>query len=178
MSAIFSCHLSRFLLSSAITFLLPIHNASACISEEVFFTTTSVHIPALIAIALFIFTIVLIAAAWGIKRIFFRRANNFTILAPVSIILAIILGLFATFAIPEFVSVFQSRGAELPMLTAFILRFRFLLWLPLLLTAISYRRLRLQTAHALLAVTSETILLLLVLMALYITIFKFGCIYV
>jgi hypothetical protein len=125
-------------------------------------------------------TIALTAVAWGIKRIFFRRANHFTILAFVSIIFGVILGVFATFIVPQFESVYQSFGAEIPMPTGIVLRFRALLWLPLLLTAISLCRLRVQTAHLryyLFGVMSETMLLLLVLMILYALIIKFGCVY-
>jgi type II secretory pathway component PulF len=100
-------------------------------------------------------------------------------LSPILIILGIILGMFATFVVPGFESVYQSFGADIPMPTGFVFRFRFLLWLPLFLTAISFLWPRLQVVHLryyLLGAMSETMLLLLVPMALYAPIFKFGCV--
>jgi hypothetical protein len=167
---------TRSLLLLAVSFLLPMHNAVACISIGDSFTLPLFIV---VFIVILIFTIALTAVVFGIKQVFFRRANNLTILSLVSIILAIVLGLFATFAVPHFESIFQSYGAELPLPTTLVFRFHFLLWLPLLLIAISYRRLRLQATYSryyLLVVMGETMLLLLVLMALYVPIFKLGCV--
>jgi hypothetical protein len=164
-------------LLSVVILLLPMQNAAACISENASFTSLPYIVAFIVALML---TIALTAVAWGIKRIFFRRINPFTMLALISIILGIILGAFATFVVPEFGFVYQSFGADIPMPTEFVLRFRFLLWLPLFLTAISFLRPHLQVVHLhyyLLGAMSETMLLLLVLMALYAPIFKFGCVY-
>jgi small basic protein len=150
-------------------------NAAACISVENSFTLP-IYIVAFIVVLML--TTALTAVFWGIKRVFFRRANHFTMLALVSIILGIILGALATFAVPRFESVYQSFGVEIPMPTEFVFRFHSLLWLPLFLTAISFRRLRLQAAHLryyLSVAMSKTMLLLLVLKALYAPIFKLGC---
>ncbi|MDR2688254.1 MAG: hypothetical protein LBB76_00655 [Azoarcus sp.] len=171
----FNLHASRSSLLPAVAFLLPMQNAVACISEE----GSSASLPYVVAfIVALMLTIILAAATWGIKRLFFRRINPFTMLALVSIILGMILGAFATFVVPEFEFVYQFFGADIPMPTGFIFRFRFLLWLPLLLIAISFLRLHLQVVHLryyLLGAMSETMLLLLVLMVLYAPIFKFGC---
>jgi hypothetical protein len=160
---------------SAVALLLPVHNAAACASVEKSFTLPT-YIVAFIAVL--ILAIALTTVAWGIKQVFFRRVNDFTIFPLALIILGIVLGSLATFAIPHFESMFQSFGVDLPTPTAFMLRFRFLLWLPLFLTAIFYRQLCLQIAHlryCLLCIMGETMLLLLVLMALYAPIFKLGC---
>jgi hypothetical protein len=182
--------LSRFLLLSVVAFFLPMRNAVACffIPEEGCFTLERVFtledfftLPPCISIFIVLMlTIAMAAVVWGIKGIFFRRANGFTMLALVSMMFGIVLGAIAAFAIPRVEAVYQSFGAELPMLTEFVLRFRFLLWLPLLLTAISFRRLRLQVARLrrclLLATMGETMLLFLVLAALSTPIFKLGCV--
>jgi hypothetical protein len=101
----------------------------------------------MVFIIVLILSMALTAVVWGIKRVFFRRTNSFNILSLALIVLGIVLGLIATFAIPHFELMFQSFGVDLPVPTLFVFRFRFLLWLPLFLIAIFYRQLFLQTAR-------------------------------
>lgn len=121
---------------------------------------------------------VLSALAWIIKAVFFRRRSAFAVLLITTLLLSLVLGLIATFALPAFEPMFMSFGVALPRVTLWLLRGRQLLWLPLLLVlglfyATAGRPARGRYFVAALAI--ETTLVFFVLASLYAPIHVLGC---
>jgi hypothetical protein len=122
---------------------------------------------------------VLIGIIQAVKWLFFPQATGFSVFALTSVLLGIILGLLGTFVVPNFKVVFESFGADLPTLTKLVLDFRYFLWAPLFLIAISWQLLRAHKARGIyyqVCFLVETLLLCLVLWALYYPIFKLSAV--
>jgi len=135
------------------------------------------------AIAGFTFCLIVAAAlavtAWVVKLLLFRRKEGFSALALASALLGIALGLIGTLVVPAFENAFAPFGDNLPALTKLALNFRYLLWAPLLLIALSWWPLRAHKARAryyLACFLAQTLLLCLVFWALYAPIFNVSCI--
>jgi hypothetical protein len=147
-------------------------NAFACVSGEGTFDLPNYVVAFSAGI---ICSVVLAVIILAIKLIFFRKAKCFPVFAVASTALGVILGLFATFVVPAFIEVFESLGTSLPAPTRWLLDFRYLLWAPLLLIAISWRSLRskvTRTRYYLFSFLGESLLLSLALATLYLPFFK------
>lgn len=166
--------LRRFVWISVAIWALPMRNAHACVSDA-----PNLPVYAAAFIVGITLAVVLIAGVWIIKWIFFRKAVNFSVFAFASIALGIILGALGTWMVPAFEDVFSSFGADLPAPTEFLLEFKYFLWAPLLLIVISWRPLRSNTFRSryyLAGFFCEAMLLSSALAALYMPIFKLGCV--
>jgi magnesium-transporting ATPase (P-type) len=131
---------------AAVAYVLPGRDAFACVSDsDAFIQPDSILVLIVHGTAFIVgivFSVALTAIVWVVKLAFFRKAKSFPVFAVTSAILGIVLGLFATFFVPEFEKVFKSFGASLPAPTRWVLDFRYLLWLPLLLVIASWWPLR------------------------------------
>ena len=161
--------------------ILTAQNAYACISEDGNTSTPSVLIFMGSSVIVLVFAMALITAIWGVNRTFFQHRKKPSVLAIASIVLSIILGLFATFIVHDFVSLFNSLDTELPTTTALLVHFRYFLWSPLLLVTLFRPYLQLSVAkpysyYFLTIFLSEIALLLFTVFALYMPIVKLGLI--
>ncbi|MDR0275036.1 MAG: hypothetical protein LBI48_06805 [Burkholderiaceae bacterium] len=166
---------SRFAPVIVTMLALTMRNAFACGSEDDSLFVLSVYAGHFVTVM--VAAAILTAIVWGIKLAFFRQAASFPVSALMSIIFGIVIGLVGTFMAPAFDQVFESFGAYLPMPTKLVINFRYLLWTPLFLIAVSWRSLRLNPArrrYYVAALLSEMILLAMILAALYMPIFKLG----
>jgi hypothetical protein len=76
---------------------------------------------------------VLALLVWLVKRLFFRASSNFSVILTTALLLSLLLGLFATFALPAFNKIYADFGWNLPLQTLLVLGSSQLLWMPLLL---------------------------------------------
>ena len=107
--------------------------------------------------------------AWVIQLIFFWQKPGFSMLACMSALLGIVLGLIPTFLLPAFREIFETFGASLPVLAKLLFDYGYLLWTPLVLIVISWWPLRSHRARRrwyLACFLAEALLLYLVLGAL------------
>lgn len=157
-------------------FFSPIHSAFACSSA----ICKNCPPTFLLVFAILVGLVSLITlAAWFIKRRFFRSQSFASPLLVATGLLALLLGIMGSFVIPEFSTVFESFGVDLPMQTKYVLAARQFLWLPALLFIGLWRvsknwKKRRQCFVAVLFF--ETLMLLLVLQSLYSPIFFLGCV--
>lgn len=120
-------------------FFLPMDSALASIREE-----GSFDFPIfLILSAMMIFIAAMFTLlSWAIKKIFFQKFSWPPITFTLSFLLALGLGAFGTFAIPQFELVYASFGVNLPHGTEILFSVRNFLWLPFILILALYYLIR------------------------------------
>ena len=121
--------------------------------------------------------VILMAVALIARSLCFRQTTYSSVISIVSVVLGIILGLICTFLVPQFESIYKPFEIHLPVPTIWLLDFRYFLWIPLLLIAISWRPLRLKVARTryyLLIFLGESLLLSLTMAVLYLPFFTLG----
>ncbi|MDR2187445.1 MAG: hypothetical protein LBE62_05245 [Azonexus sp.] len=125
-----------------------------------------------------IFATALLVIIWLIKRVFFWKAAKISVFAVAAVAFGAILGLWGTFAVPRFESMYAPYGMDLPTPTLWLTEFRYFLWTPLLLIVVIWQQLQINKPPMrwlrMAIFSGETLLFLLVLVALYSPFFPFG----
>lgn len=147
--------------------------ACACISDGEYF---GLRLELVIFLVITLATTLLTGALFFVTKSLVPRASRCLPCAVSALLLGIALALLG-FAAPAFAEVFASFGTDLPAATLAVLRYRKVLWLPLLVSLALWWGLRSNPAcvrYCLPGLAIEVLLLSAVLTALYSPIFRLG----
>ncbi len=163
------------LLLGAASFFLFAGTAWACLE-----TDDSVEIPRYVyaVIISIIFALLIIGTTYLVKRLFFKTTNLYSAGIIAVLAFAFTIGLLGSFIIPEYQKTFVEMGVALSIHTELLLKYKHLLWFPLLIAAMAVWRLnstKIKLSWILFFIGAEIFLLTMVFWSLYSSIFILAC---
>ena len=166
----------KALLLICIAWLFPLSPALACVSNVL---DISVHRLVELAASV-ILTLMLLFWEWTIKRLFFNGVEKLSVALIFAFLSSVVFALIGYFVVPAFEVLFAGFGAELSVLTQWVVDFRAVFFLPTLLVFVFgiLCRNRPKTTRSVLFVLCalNILFLFLALYAVYSPIFMSSCI--